>query len=224
MVKKVYRKKRKVYNKKRRTNKSLTSYTPHKPLSTSIKTITRYSDFNVTMNPGIGGAAASYVFSLNGLYDPDITGGGHQPIGFDQLISMYDHYTVIYAKATVIFSNQDPTYSQIVALQIKDTNTTTTDMDNVLENAGTVYTVVTPNLTGGQTKQLSISCAPSAFFGKKVMGSTTYQGSMNSNPSDQVFLHCITQPQFVNDTSEVRASVLIEYTAVFTEPKTLAGS
>lgn len=224
MVKKVYRRKRKVYKKKRRNNNALTSYTPHKPIGTSFKMITRYSDYSVSMNPGLGGAPSSYVFSLNGLFDPDITGGGHQPIGFDQIIGMYDHYCVIYAKATVIFSNQDGAYSQICALQIKDTNTTTTDMDNVLENAGTVYTVLAPNLTGGQTKQLTISCSPSTFFGKSVMGSTTYQGTASTNPADGVFLHCITQPQFAVDTSEVRASVLIEYTAIFTEPKNLAGS
>jgi len=34
------------------------------------------------------------AFSLNSLYDPDYTGGGHQPYGFDQLTQIYQRYKV----------------------------------------------------------------------------------------------------------------------------------
>lgn len=205
-------------------NTSLTKQHPMMPLGKTHKFVTRYADYSVTLNPGIAGAPASYVFSLNGLYDPDITGGGRQPLGFDQVMLMYDHYTVIYAKATVHFSNQDTSFSQICALQLRDSATTTTDMENVLENSGTVYTVVAPFQTGGSVKELTISCSPSKWFGRKVLGSTTYQGNLNANPTDQVYLHCVAQPQFAADSSEVRCSVLIEYTVILTEPKNLGPS
>jgi hypothetical protein len=33
------------------------------------------------------GAGVQYVFGLNNLYDPDVTGAGHQPMYYDQLFT-----------------------------------------------------------------------------------------------------------------------------------------
>ncbi len=38
------------------------------------------------------------VYSLNGLFDPNIAGGGHQPLGFDQVMAIYSEYKVIGCK------------------------------------------------------------------------------------------------------------------------------
>ena len=64
-----------------------------------------YSD-NRVITP-TAAAATAYVYSANGLYDPDITGAGHQPMSFDQLIGMYEHYTVQSGKITVNFVNEN---------------------------------------------------------------------------------------------------------------------
>lgn len=37
---------------------------------------------------------AEYVFSMNSIYDPDVTGTGHQPRGRDQWANMYNKYIV----------------------------------------------------------------------------------------------------------------------------------
>jgi len=47
---------------------------------------------------GATGGLAHYEYAANGLFDPDITGGGHQPYGFDQWMTFY-------TKATVLRSN-----------------------------------------------------------------------------------------------------------------------
>lgn len=41
------------------------------------------------------GVAQNNVFNLNSIFDPDRTGGGHQPYGFDQLVAMYNRYRVL---------------------------------------------------------------------------------------------------------------------------------
>lgn len=39
-------------------------------------------------------AGTEYILQLNGLFDPDLTGGTHQPYGFDQMATIYGRYVV----------------------------------------------------------------------------------------------------------------------------------
>jgi len=41
-----------------------------------------------------GGFGGEQRYSLNSLYDPDVSGGGHQPYGFDQVFALYNKYRV----------------------------------------------------------------------------------------------------------------------------------
>ena len=34
------------------------------------------------------------IFSLSSLFDPDVTGTGHQPVGYDQIMALYEEYIV----------------------------------------------------------------------------------------------------------------------------------
>ncbi len=53
----------------------------------------RYCD-RLEIDPGASSALGEHFFSCVGLFDPDITGTGHQPMGFDQYMALYDHYQV----------------------------------------------------------------------------------------------------------------------------------
>jgi hypothetical protein len=88
----------------------------------SVKTL-RYVD-NFTLNPGID-IPTTYTVSCNNLYDPNVTGTGHQPMGFDQLMPLYDHYVGIATKLTVTYTSIDATYigNAIVGVSIKDSPT-----------------------------------------------------------------------------------------------------
>lgn len=39
-------------------------------------------------------ATQTQVFNMNGIFDPDQTGTGHQPYGYDQLAALFAHYRV----------------------------------------------------------------------------------------------------------------------------------
>lgn len=47
----------------------------------------------VTLNPTVG-VLATHSFRTGSLFDPDFTGTGHQPMGFDTYASMYNNYIV----------------------------------------------------------------------------------------------------------------------------------
>jgi hypothetical protein len=48
---------------------------------------------------------AMYSFRTSSLYDPDRTGGGHQPLFYDEMCAIYNQYRVLGAKAKVRFVN-----------------------------------------------------------------------------------------------------------------------
>ena len=66
----------------------------------TLKFIHKYCD-NVSVS-GSAGIPFKYQFSCNGLYDPNITGTGHQPMYFDQVTPIYNQYRVIGAKARAL--------------------------------------------------------------------------------------------------------------------------
>lgn len=53
-------------------------------------------------SPGVGFA---WSFRVNSLFDPDFTGTGVQPLGFDQFSALYGRYAVIHSKYEVTFAN-----------------------------------------------------------------------------------------------------------------------
>lgn len=50
------------------------------------------------------GAFSKWIFTDN-CYDPDFTGGGHQPRTFDEWTNMYNRYTPLGLKVTATFTN-----------------------------------------------------------------------------------------------------------------------
>lgn len=220
--KKTYRKR------KRKTNRNFLTQTggglsPAFPMAKTFKMKTRYVDI-FELNPGVVGTPATKVFSLNGLYDPDITGIGHQPIGFDEIMPLYDHYTVIGARARLTFTNGDPNVAQRIILQLKDQSTTSTNISEILENGMSRWCVASKEGGGKDTCTLSINCSMNKFFGKKTLTEHDYRGGISSNPTEQVYLHCTAAPLDGVDSIGVKCTLVIEYIAIFHEPKQLTQS
>lgn len=199
------------------------SYNAVYPLPAQLRTRMRYFSTNHAVNPGIGGTAAEHVFSLNGLYDPDITGVGHQPVGFDQLSEIYDHYTVLGAKATVSFFSTDTTNDMIVAAYIMDTTTAAVDIRVPIENGKAKWRHLSSLSNGGRTTAvMTLPVSLSRFLGvSNPLDETALRGNSSGNPAEQAYLHIAAAPNNSNDAANVTFTVAIEYYVVWTEPKQL---
>ncbi len=88
-----------------------------KSLATFTKSIAP-DDMFVTLKYGdawdLSAGAVDYaanVFRLNSLFDPDLTGVGGQPSGFDYWATAYNRYKVISADIKVVFNNTTNTQS-----------------------------------------------------------------------------------------------------------------
>lgn len=64
----------------------------------------KYVQSFVITGGAVGILGTSTDFALNGLYDPYIAAGGHQPYGFDELSPWYNTYTATHAQVNVTFA------------------------------------------------------------------------------------------------------------------------
>lgn len=66
----------------------------------------KYCD-TISLSAGTGGGAAStWIFRTNSLYDPDYTGVGHQPMFHDEMAAQYKTYTVLRSWIRITFPNE----------------------------------------------------------------------------------------------------------------------
>lgn len=196
------------------------------PIGKKFKRTLRYYEKNLGINPGLSGILASYTFSANGLYDPNITGTGHQPMGFDQLMQFYNHYTVIGSRIKATFVNVDSTYDCIVGIYKGSASSiTTVDVNELIEQGDVVYTNLNRLTESGNSCDLVQSVGVGKYMGRhSILSEDDFRGTTTANPAEQVYFHCWAAPIANADMSPLYLNVEIEYITVFTEPKELSGS
>jgi hypothetical protein len=101
---------------------SLTFIDPHR-----YCTLKYFEEFTNAMTTGAG---AQQIMRLNSIFDPNSTGTGHNPYGYDQLAALYNRYRVLRTHYKIIFGNQAGSYNLVVvpingALSSAITNNTT---------------------------------------------------------------------------------------------------
>lgn len=216
--------KKRPYRKKTYKRKKKRTVSPSYPLSNKFLFKTRYVEINQTLDPGIGGIPVTRVYRLTSLFDPNYSGAGHQPIGFDQIMPMYDHYTVIGARVKVTASNldRDP---QILILQVKDGISLSTNITEMIENGRTNFKTLGGVESSASQKTLTANFSSKRFFSRNPMASDKNQGTISSSPAENAFLHITVAPTTDGDNTEkVIYSIIIEYIAMLTEPKQLTSS
>lgn len=174
-----------------------------------------------TLNPGAAGTAAVQVYRLNGMYDPNVTGVGHQPRGFDQLMALYDHFVVINCKAEVRFWNADNTYGHMVCTHIQDDSTVATDPQDILERK-TVQKKMCATRAGGIDNLTMVrSVNPNRFLGRtKPLSDPELKGSAAGDPTEQAYLHISCFPmQSGADSGGGYGYIRLTYTAILIEPQ-----
>ena len=81
-----------------------------------------------TLTPEVNDVSVCKVFRANDLYDPDYSVGGHQPLGFDQLATLYDHFVVVGSKIRVspVQLTTSSGYPNFWGVALSDTNSSFT--------------------------------------------------------------------------------------------------
>lgn len=196
------------------------------PFSKSYQTNLVYAG-TFSLNPTLG-ATGVHTFKCNDLYDPDNTGLGHQPYGFDELMAIYQHWTVLGAKITLTTaSNQTIPYWIHVRVS-SDTSGGGTTTEDLLEQPGTASALVNVLDGGNNLKSVSKTFSAKNFFGKtkaSIVGAADYRGNASSSPNELAYFRCFYSPNISGDDLGLQVfHVRISFSAVFTEPKMFQGS
>lgn len=182
------------------------------------KALTYFEAF--TLDPSVGGGvAAAYVLSANGLYDPNITGIGHQPTGFDQLMAIYGDYCVVKSTIKVSAVNADSTVPAVICLSIQSTSGTTTQIGQYIENQDCVW----KNLglsSASSIAQLSLTCDMRKQANQDVYNESSYSGDSTANPAIQKYYHiAVCAADFTSNLGAVYVNVQIDYDVYFRDQK-----
>ncbi len=209
-------------------NYRISSVKKNMPLATRFKCRMRYSEPNLRITPSAGGIAGVHLFSANGLWDPNVTGTGHQPGGWDQLIGLYQHGTVIGAKLTATFTNKNPNDPYICGVEVDGNTTVTRDIREYIEQGTCKFASVGGVNTGSNSQvTMTYNLNPNKFLGlRNPLDNSNLRNTVSSNPTEQVYFIIFAANQDNLDivNSEVFVAVDIEYQVVFTEPKHLGIS
>lgn len=175
--------------------------------------------------------AAGFAINIlaNGMYDPEPALGGHQPLCFDQMAAIYDHYTVIGSKIkwTVTRTGGDPGAPLFMCAYLNDDNTTTSpSMLALAEQNRTRILVDAPgDAEWGNSRNRVIRQKFSArrMFGKGSLTNTLLQGTATTDPTEIATFQLHTYTPSPN-TVNFNVLVEVEYIAVWTEQKEIAQS
>lgn len=189
----------------------------------------RYSQ-EILLNPTTSACVAN-SFAANGLYDPDLTGVGTQPRGFDQLCSaagLYSSYLVLGSMITVKFVSQaaDTTGITYVGISLRTSSTFATGVETQISDRYTKYKVLT-GINSGTTRNVSNSLSVKKFLGlKDVQDEDACRAAYNANPTRLLYYQvwaCPCNTGVVEPVSLV-ALVQIDYIVQLQNPVSLATS
>ena len=209
--------KRKTYTTKGYSKSKKCKKHQYGPLGEKVKVTWRYAE-RFQLNPSVGGTPSTRNFSANGCHDPDINIGGHQPRGFDQLMSLYDHGVVTESRIKVWADNNGEEAGQVITVTCKDTNATPIDFKDLLETGGVNWTMLA-NKSGGTSAKMVTDCVkPLSFLGRG-FSDPEMKFSIASNPDEMCFWQISAFPGNEGDSEPVNVVMVIEYDCWLIEPK-----
>lgn len=184
------------------------------PFPYKMQVVMRYTESVIIPDVTVAGVVSHYLFRANGIYDPNFTGIGHQPMGHDQWSNIYNHYQVIESTCTIKPAICD---DRIYGINLVANNTEPSWTAN-LESKGCKY--VHSYTDSGQPPTV-VNKYKASIYDNKFQQAALFGAS----PADPFFFDCFQQGRDSTSTNtQFAAHVTITYKVKMWEPKLLGGS
>jgi hypothetical protein len=184
-----------------------------------------YYEPNLSLTMPLAGTVGAYVFAANGIFDPNITGTGHQPMGFDQMMSLYNQCTVVRSSCSVSF---EPSWNSRVGICLSPAAALgTTDSRVIVEN-GYLKSI---SITGSGTQivhefpKLTLDFDTKKYFGVKtdqeLLDNPYLYTTAAANPTELAYFQIVgwQNMDLPGSDKTLYFDVELSYDAIFWEPK-----
>lgn len=186
----------------------------------------RYYDYAQQLSAAAG-FTASRFFIANGMFDPDISGSGHQPMGFDQMMAVYTTYHVI--RSTITVTALPEQNGCCVGIYLSPDTTSITDPIRLIEN-GLMRVIHLGTSVDGAARlnSVSLSCDVPSYFGRprgrSLLNDDNLGGTSAANPFEGVYFGICAFCFYSSAAVVIDYDVMLTYDAVFSEPRKLTVS
>lgn len=181
---------------------------------------------NVTIDPGAV-AFAEFAYRANSIFDPNQTGGGHQPMGHDQWSTFYNRWTVIGAKISANVVCPTASTPSISGITLSDLSTTGhTTVHGLMERPKTSWRLMSTS-TAVQPKRVSNTYSAKKFFNlANIKDNQDRLGAVfGADPSTVAYFHCFTGSHDGSTNLPVHYwTIKITYIVLLSHPRELAQS
>ncbi len=190
------------------------------------KTCTRTLIYSEYTNIDNAGDAVSSVYRCNDLFDPTVAVGGHQPLGFDQMMTLYNKFVVLRSSITCMFSCATTAAGAahtMVGIRLEDTaGTLPVLLTHLIELRRCKYKMIGYSNGANNQKTIKYSVRPWKFLGlSSPKDETEYWGSAVASPVMGCDWSVFSVP--VDDTTNspgIQTVTRIAYKTLFFEPQT----
>lgn len=185
----------------------------------------KYSSTNCILDVA-GGTATRKQFRLNSLFDPDLSGVGHQPFRFDQFVAMgYNNYVVHAVKVLIIpqFSTSAASGCPLITARIDAGGVSAGDSNTEIERSFKYMFLDNMGQNNGATAWMSCIQTPrhikfyrkiKTLLGRKI-DLAADGAAVSANPTTSLLLNLLGLDSKDAATIEVRCNVIMTFYAQF---------
>ncbi len=160
----------------------------------------------------------------NGLFDPDQTGTGHQPRGFDQWSNFYDNYVVTSSRITIHGFSVDNSHPWLLAVRaVKGTGTADSDDADIVEMPGSSFSL--KSAYRDSHKRITSSVNVAKFYNRvNIADDTDLIGTFGTDPSEELYFTILADGVGTNASGTIRVVGWIDYSVMLLNPKKVSSS
>ena len=146
-------------------------------------------------------------------------------MGFDQLMTFYNHFVVLRSRLVAICRNQSAGVVTFF-IRVDADSTALTSIDRIIEFGGVVTENVEVKGSSSSIRKMTLNADIMKLQGVNraaITADSTLRGTAAASPTETTFYHIGLFDTAGNTVSE-QVDVVIEYQAVFLEPRDLSQS